>query len=340
MRVPAMLRADPHLRPLILLVVVVLLLMALDAGQGRFLSTATAFTTFEMFGDTGLVALGLGLTMMIREFDLSVVGVFSAAGCIAVLTGAHDPWIGLALALLLGLVAGSLQGWLIVWLRLGSIGVTLGGMLICSGIAYVLSENRTLPYDNIQVALTLTQPIAAFFSIRSLLALAMFAAAAFIIGKTRLGRDLIAIGSERRAATVAGVNVEAMIVGVFAFSGTMAALAGVLVAYSLASASPAGLSDVIVPAATAAILGGVSLSGGTGRPLGIALGMLVLGVLHAGFNALGAPPFVNEIAMGAVLLAVAIADGPHLTRRVRMAGRLLHSTAGRESKPGWTSEPK
>lgn len=78
-------------------------------------------------------------------------------------------------------------------------------------------------------------------------------------------------------------------------------------------------SDVIVPAATAAILGGVSLSGGTGRPLGIAIGMLILGVLHAGFNALGAPPYANEIAMGAVLLVVAIADGPYLLRRVRMA---------------------
>ena len=100
-------------------------------------------------------------------------------------------------------------------------------------------------------------------------------------------------------------------------------MAGVLVAYNLASASPAGLSDVIVPAATAAILGGVSLSGGTGRPLGIAIGMLVLGVLRAGFNALGAPPYVNEIAMGAVLLAVAIADGPLLMRRVRMASRLM-----------------
>ena len=323
MRVPALLRDDPHVRPLVILVLVVLLLTALDAGQGRFLSAATAFTTFEMVGDTGLVALGLGLTMMIREFDLSVVGVFSAAGCIAVLTGGNDPWIGLGLALAIGFFVGFAQGWLIVGLRLGSIGVTLGGMLVCSGVAYVLSENRTLPYDNMQVALALTQPIAAILSFRSLLTLAMFAVAAFVIGKTRIGRDLIAIGSERRAATIAGVNVDAMIIGVFAFSGTMAALAGVLVAYSLASASPAGLSDVIVPAATAAILGGVSLSGGTGRPLGIAVGMLVLGVLHAGFNALGAPPYVNEIAMGAVLLAVAVADGPGLMRRVRMASRLI-----------------
>lgn len=323
MRIPAWLRHDPHLRPLVILVLAVALLAMLDAGQGRFLGVATARSTFETFGDTGLVALGLGLTMMMREFDLSVVGVFSAAGCIAVLTGNDNPWLGLVLALAVGLATGAAQGWLIVRLRLSSIGVTLGGMLVLSGIAYVLSENRSLPYDNMPVALALTQPIAVVLSIRSLLTLAFFAIAAFVIGATRIGRDLIAIGSDRRAAMIAGVNVDAMTVGVFAFSGAAAALAGVLVSYSLASASPAGLSDVIVPAATAAIIGGVSLSGGTGRPLGIAIGMLALGVLHAGLNALGAPPYVDEIAMGAVLMAVAIADGPLLWRRVRMAHRLI-----------------
>lgn len=320
MRVWSM-RHDPHVRPLVILILTIMLLAAFDAGQGTLLSVATARSTLETFGDAGLVALGLGLTMMMREFDLSVVGVFSAAGCIAVLTGNADPWAGLLLALALGLFAGAAQGWLIVRLRLGSIGITLGGMLVLSGLAYVLSENRSLPYNNMRVALALTQPIAAVFSIRSLVTLAFFIVAAFVVGTTRIGRDLIAIGSDRRAAMIAGVNVDAMIVGVFAFSGTAAALSGVMVAYSLASASPAGLSDVIVPAATAAILGGVSLSGGTGRPLGIATGMLVLGVLHAGFNALGAPPYVEEIAMGAVLMAVAVADGPLLLRRLRTAAR-------------------
>jgi ribose/xylose/arabinose/galactoside ABC-type transport system permease subunit len=317
------LRHDPHVRPLVILLLTIALLAAFDGGQGTLLTVATARSTLETFSDTGLVALGLGLTMMMREFDLSVVGVFSAAGCVAVLTGNANPWLGLLLALALGLFAGVAQGWLIVRLRLGSIGVTLGGMLVLSGLAYVLSENRSLPYDNMNVALALTQPIAAVFSIRSLLTLAFFGVAAVVVGATRIGRDLIAIGSDRRAAIIAGVNVDAMIVGVFAFSGLAAALAGALVSYSLASASPAGLSDVIVPAATAAILGGVSLSGGTGRPLGIAIGMLVLGVLHAGLNAIGAPPYAEQIVMGGVLLLVAIADGPLLLRRVRMARRLI-----------------
>lgn len=316
--------SKPLERPLVILVLTIALLAAFGVGNGPLLSLASVRSTLETASDTGLVALGLGLTMMIGEFDLSVVGVFSAAGCIAVLTGNAHPFAGLVLALGLGLFAGLAQGYLIVRLQLRSIGVTLGGMLVLSGLAYVLSENRSLPYDNMDVALALTQPIAVVFSIRSLLTLALFVIAAVVVGATRLGRDLIAMGSDRRAAMTAGVNVDAMTVGVFAFSATMAALAGVLVSYSLASASPAGLSDVIVPAATAAILGGVSLSGGTGRPLGIAIGTLVLGALHAGLNALGAPPYAEQIAMGAVLLAVAVADGPLLLRRVRMARRWLH----------------
>jgi ribose/xylose/arabinose/galactoside ABC-type transport system permease subunit len=285
------------------------------------LSAATAFTTLDTFATIGLVALGLGLSMMIRESDLSVIGVFSLAGCIAVMTGGQNPWLGLLCALAAGLVAGIVQGIIIVRLRLGSIGVTLGGLLVLSGAAYVLAENRTIPYDNMAVALALSDRIGGVFSIRSLLAIGIFILAALVIGLTRIGRDVIATGSDRRAALTAGVNVNGLIIGIFAFSGTMAALSGALLSYSLASASPSGLSDVIVPAAAAAILGGVSLAGGTGRPLGIALGVLVLGVLRSGLNAIGAPPFANSISMGAVLMVVAIADGPYLMRRIRQMGR-------------------
>ena len=165
--------------------------------------------------------------------------------------------------------------------------------------------------------------MAGIFSLRSLVNLALFGAAALVVGFTRLGRDLIAIGSDRRAAMIAGVNVDAFVVGIFAFSGFCAAASGALVSYSLASASPAGLSDVLVPAAAAAILGGVSLGGGTGRPLGIATGVLILAVLRSGLNAVGAPPFVNDVAMGAILLTVAILDGPYLMRRLgRIAPRV------------------
>ncbi|OGA19626.1 MAG: hypothetical protein A3H32_05255 [Betaproteobacteria bacterium RIFCSPLOWO2_02_FULL_63_19] len=313
----ASIRNDPHFRPLVILAACIVLLSAVDWGQWRFLSAATPFSTLQTFANIGLVALGLGLTMMIREFDLSVVGMFGLAGCVAVMTGAAHPWFGIACAIAIGLAAGIIQGLIMVRFALGSVGVTLGGLLTFVGLAHVLTENRSVPYDNFRVALLVNEPFAGLLSVRSGVSLAIFAVVALTFGFTRLGRDIIAIGSDRRAAMIAGVNVDAFIVGIFAFSGVCAAATGALLSYSLASASPAGLSDVLVPAAAAAILGGVSLGGGSGRPLGIATGALVLAVLRSGLNAVEAPPFVNDIAMGAILLTVAIGDGPYLMRRLR-----------------------
>ncbi|MCC6776970.1 MAG: ABC transporter permease [Hyphomicrobiales bacterium] len=313
----------PGARPFVVLTACIAVLAAVDLGDNRFLSAATAYSTLQLFATISLVTLGLGLTMMIREFDLSVVGMYGMAGCIAVLTGADRPWLGLLLASAIGLVAGMVQGFVIVRLNLSSVGVTLGGLLVFVGIAFVLTESRSLPYDNLAVALMLNDRVGGVFSLRSLVALALFAGAAAIMTWTRLGRDIVAIGSDRRAATTAGVHADPLIIGVFAFSGLCAALSGALLSYSLASASPAGLSDVIAPAAAGAILGGVSLSGGTGRPLGIAAGALTLAVLRSGLNAVGAPPFVNDVTMGLVLLGVAVLDGPALQDRLIVALRWL-----------------
>jgi ribose/xylose/arabinose/galactoside ABC-type transport system permease subunit len=316
----------PHARPFAVLGACIILLAVIDGGEGRFFSAATAYSTLQIFATISLVTLGLGLTMMIREFDLSVVGMYGMAGCIAVLTGTHHPWLGLWLALAIGLAAGIVQGFIIVRLCLSSVGVTLGGLLVFVGIAFVLTESRSLPYDNLRVALLLNERVGGIFSLRSLVPIAFFAIAGVIFAWTRLGRDIIAIGSDRRAAVTTGVKVDPLIVGIFAVSGLCAALSGALLSYSLASASPAGLSDVIAPAAAGAILGGVSLGGGSGRPLGIAAGALTLAVLRSGLNAVGAPPFVNDITMGTVLLAVAILDGPYLARRLIVVRRLARGS--------------
>jgi len=211
--------AGPHWRPFTVLAACILLLAALDAGQGAFLSAATAYSTLQIFATVSLVTLGLGLTMMIREFDLSVVGMYGMAGCIAVLTGTQHAWLGFFLALAIGLAAGIAQGFIIVRLSLSSVGVTLGGLLVFVGIAFVLTESRSLPYDNLAVALLLNERFGGIFSIRSVVALAFFASAAMIFAWTRLGRDIIAIGSDRRAAMTTGVKVDALIIGIFAFSG-------------------------------------------------------------------------------------------------------------------------
>ena len=261
--------ANRTVRPYLLLVAIGVVLWLLDDGRGAFLTTSTAFSVLQQFATIGPIALGLGLTMILREIDLSVGGMLSFAGCIAVLTGGEHPIVGVALAVLFGLVWGLFQGAIMTSLRLGSIGVTLGGLLTLGGLAYVVTGNVSISYPRMDVALAVNHPFLGVLSLRSIITFAAFLVAAFVMARTRVGRDIYATGSDRRAAMVAGVRTTAIILGVFASSGMLAALGGALLSYSLAAASGVALTDALVPAIAAAIIGGVSLSGGKGTPIGI-----------------------------------------------------------------------
>ena len=306
----------PAARPFTIMAGAVVVLGLIDRGSGYFFSLGTLFSVMQLFASLGLVALGLGLSMMVREFDLSVAGIFSLAGCIAVITGGANPWLGALLGIAAGVFSGMIQGLIMTRLKLSSVGVTLGGLLTLQGLAYVLSGNQTLSYPNMSVALGLNAPFVQLFSVRSAVALAVFLLAALVMRYTYVGRDVIATGSDRRASRVAGLNTDRILIGVFAASGASSALAGVLLSYSLGAASPVGLSDVLAPAAAAAIVGGVSVVGGRGSPAGIAAGVLTLCVLRSGLSAIGVPPYVHDLVTGGILLFIAVLDAPELARHI------------------------
>ena len=315
MRAAKQLLSD-RVRPFTIMFGAIFVLALIDRGTGYFFSIGTIFSVMQLFATVGLVALGLGLSMLVREFDLSVSGAVGLAGCIAVMTGAGNPWLGVLLGVSAGTVSGVLQGLIMTRLRLSSVGVTLGGLLTLQGITYVLTGNQTISYPNMAVALGLNAPIAHLLSVRSAAALAIFVIATLIMTYTHIGRDVIATGSDSRASRVAGLDTDRIIIGVFAASGASAALAGVLLSYSLGAASPVALADVLAPAAAAAIVGGVSVVGGRGSPMGIAAGVLTLCILRSGLSAIGVAPYVHDLVTGAILLVIAILDAPELAQRV------------------------
>jgi ribose/xylose/arabinose/galactoside ABC-type transport system permease subunit len=306
---------SPTVRPFTILAGAILVLALIDRGTGYFFSLGTVFSVMQLFATLGLVALGLGLSMMVREFDLSVAGMVGLAGCIAVMTGASHPWLGVLLGVGAGIVSGTAQGFIMTQLGLSSVGVTLGGLLTLQGITYVLTGNATISYPNMGVALGLNAPIAGLLSVRSVAAVAVFVVAWAVMTWTHVGRDITATGSDRRASRIAGLNTDAIVIGVFAASGAFAALAGVLLSYSLGAASPVALSDVLAPAAAAAIVGGVSVVGGRSNALGIAAGVLTLCVLRSGLSAIGEPPYIHDLITGIILLTIAVLDAPDLLRR-------------------------
>jgi len=329
----AMLLFNPTARPFTVMVGSILLLALIDRGTGFFLSVGTIFSVMQLFATFGLVALGLGLSILIREFDLSVAGMVGLAGCIAVMTGAGNPWLGLLLGVGAGLVSGMVQGLIMTRLHLSSVGVTLGGLLTLQGLTYVLTDNKTIAYPNISVALELNAPIGGLVSVRSAACFAVFVLAALAMTWTHIGRDVIATGSDRRAARIAGLNTDRVVIGVFAASGGCAALAGVLLSYSLGAASPVALADVLATAAAAAIVGGVSVVGGRGSPMGIAAGVLTLCILRSGLSAIGVEPAVHDLVTGFILIAIAFLDAPELFRRVT-SWRLARAERGvPERKP-------
>ena len=306
----------PSARPFTIMAGAILVMALIDRGTGYFFSLGTIFSVMQLFATLGLVALGLGLSMLVREFDLSVAGMVGLAGAIAVMTGVTNPWLGVFLGVGAGVASGLLQGIIMIWLGLSSVGVTLGGLLTLQGLTYVLTDNRTIGYPNIAVALKLNAPIADLVSVRSVAALAVFVLAALVMTCTHIGRDVIATGSDRRASRIAGLNTDRIVIGVFAASGACAALAGVLLSYSLGAASPVALADVLAPAAAAAIVGGVSVVGGRGSPMGIAAGVLTLCVLRSGLSAIGVEPHVHDLVTGIILVVIAVLDAPDLARRM------------------------
>ncbi len=301
-------------RPYLLLALTVAVFASM--GGGTVLSLSTAHSVLQHFATLGPVALGLGLTILARNFDLSVAGVVGLAGCVAVLLGGSSPVLGVLAAVAVGAAFGLVQGTIITRLNLSSIGVTLGGLLTATGIAYVVTGNQEVRLDQPGIPALLDGPILGPMSVRFLVAVALFAVSAIIVGRTRAGRDLLAAGSDPKAALVAGVPVATVVITAFMLAGMCSALGGALLSYSLAAASPLPLSNTLVPAAAAAIIGGVSLRGGRGNPIGIAGGVLVLSALQSGLTALGVEPFVQDIVTGAVLLLVGILDGGDLRRRI------------------------
>ena len=117
----------PAMRPFTIMACAIVVLGIMDRGHGYFFSIGTVFSVMQLFATVGLVALGLGLSMLVREFDLSVAGIVGLAGCIAVMTGVENPWLGVVLGVGAGVVSGVLQGLIMTRLGLSSVGVTLGG---------------------------------------------------------------------------------------------------------------------------------------------------------------------------------------------------------------------
>lgn len=313
--------------PLVLLLLMVLAFLILPGLSGRSVTSFNFYNALQYFAGAGLLALALGITMVAGEFDLSTVGLFGLAGMIAVQTGQGSPLVGVLLALAAAAAIGVVQGVLVAKLRINSMTVTLGGYLSVLGLTAVLGNSKSVPYPDYTVGASLDQSIATFFSQRSLIAIAMFVLVALTMRYTTIGRHVRAIGGDRRASRVVGVRVDRYLIGVFVASAMLSALGGAMLGYSQATAVPdVGLSPLIF-GVTATLLGGVTLAGGKGGPLGIAAGALTLALLNELFAVLQTADYVSNLVTGGLLLVVTVISAPDILRWWRRTAPARHQSA-------------
>ena len=308
------------------------LLLVVVAFAGTPLSTGHPMTTFDVynamqgFAQIGLLALAIGLTMTAGEFDLSVVGTYAVGGMIAVQAGQSSALLGLLAAVAAGAAIGAVQGGLIAWLRIPSVPVTLAAYIALLGLAYVISGGLSVTFTNRAATLWVDQTVGGIFSPRSLITLGAFALAAVVLGFTRIGPELRAIGGDRRASRVAGVRVDRDLVLLFTTSGTLAALGGALLNFSFGSANPdPGLRPLLI-ATVAALLGGVSLAGGRGTAVGLLAGSLSVALLAQIVAVAYLPDYSTQLFYAALLAVIVAIDSPGLRRsieRVRARTRTM-----------------
>jgi ribose transport system permease protein len=303
--------------PFVTLVVSALAMVVLPQVFGGTVTSGNVYNVGQTFADYGLVALAVALAMIIAEYDLSIASIYGLSGVVAVKLGVDSPILGILAGLGAGLAAGAVQGAIVAFARMSSLPVTLGGYLTLGGLTLTLTHSNTVDYKNVEAGFRLDQPIIDVFSVRSLITIAIYVAAAAIMHFSQLGPNVRSIGGDRRASRTAGVPVRGTIIGVFAVAGVCSALAGAMASYSLASASPdVGLGPLIF-GTIAALLGGVLLSGGHGSALGVAAGVLAFAGLDETLAIIAAPEYVTSLVTGGVLVIVTLLSAPDLARVLR-----------------------
>lgn len=254
---------------------------------------------------TGLISVGIAITMIAGEIDLSVGSMAAMSGIFAVFLFPLGIVPAILLAILASALIGLIQGWCIYRLNINSVVFTIGTLIGLRGLSLLISGEKTalVPFDRIAETDVLSARFWVFTPLSICLVL-VFLVFAWFMARTVWGREIYAIGGARDEARAAGISLRRPTLIAFTTSAGLAGLAGALLSLRAGSASPLSYESVLLEAITACLLGGVTLSGGRGRLIGVAIGLMTIRFLVSGIAAIGAPFWLQNLAVGALLISV------------------------------------
>jgi fructose transport system permease protein len=308
----------PTVGPLIALV----LAMAFFAVKSdRFLDTQNLSLVLQQVMVVGVLAIGQTLVILTAGIDLSV-GTVMALGQIVmtkmVVANGVSPLLAIAVGILTCTAFGALNGSLVTFVRLPAFIVTLGTLNIAFALTHIVSNDLTfsaLPSELLFFGRTFTLGHANF-TYGVVFMLVLYAVVWFTLTQTAGGRHVYAVGDNREAARLTGVNTNRVLLSVYTLAGLMSGTAALLLVARTELGDPnAGQTTENLDSITAVVLGGTSLFGGRGSILGTLIGAVIVGVFRNGLTLIGVEVIYQYLVTGTlVILAVSIDQLTHRRR--------------------------
>lgn len=297
-----------------ILLVIIAIGIYLSFRSRYFLTFQNITNIFLAISFEGMIAIGMALLIIIGEIDLSVGSIMAFGSVLAIIFQPYGMLLGMLAGVAGGIVFGLINGILVTKLRLPSIAVTLGIMILLKGIVFALTKEHTITGTNESfILLSQTKlfniPLPVFVFIFLLIVFEL------ILQKSFLGRSIFAVGGNATASKFFGIKVDRARIICFVITGFLAGLSGVMLAgkLNIASGNIGQYSNVFV--ITAVLLGGISMEGGEGSIFKAFQGILLLGIINNAMVIVKISPFVQEIIRGALLIFIIVIDSINIQKK-------------------------
>ncbi len=307
-----------------------LLVIGFALASPAFFSVNNGLTILLQTSVIGLLGIGMTMVIITGGIDLSVGSVLALSGVasgMAIKAGVPVA-PGMAFGVLVGAACGAVNGLIVTKMRIPPFVATLGMMLMARGLALQLTG--AAPISQLGEAFGRLGNGALFRIVEmrpngfpkvvfpgipypAIVLLVVAIAAAYILRRRQIGRHIYATGSNEEAARLSGVRVDRAKLYAYAMSGALAGLAGIVLMSRLVTAQPSEGVMYELDAIAAAVIGGASLSGGVGTVPGTMIGAFIIGILRNGLNMAGVSAFIQQIVIGAVVIAAVWID--HIRNR-------------------------
>ncbi len=258
---------------------------------------------------TAILAFGVTFVIVSAGIDLSVGSVAALSATVVAWCATKEGlpvWLSVLLGLAVGAAAGLVSGALVAYGRLPAFIATLAMLSVGRGLALVISGGSPIAFPSALGGLGDT--LGGRLPVPVLVLVVTGALAALILARTYTGRAMFAIGGNEEAARLSGIDVRRRKLVIYALSGLFAAVAGIVLAARLTSAQPQAAMGYELDAIAAVVIGGASLSGGSGKASGTLIGALILAVLRNGLNLLSVSAFWQQVATGLVIALAVLLD--------------------------------